>query len=49
LFQRSHGLKRLKKCQAKTPEGMMRLAGKIIEDGLPQPRSKDQKTEGSKI
>jgi hypothetical protein len=30
------GLKRRKKCQAKTPEGMMRLGRKIIEDGLPQ-------------
>jgi hypothetical protein len=32
-----HGLKRLRKSQAKTPEGMMRLAEKIIEGNLPQP------------
>ena len=31
-----HGLKRLRKSQAKTPEGMMRLAEKIIEGNLPQ-------------
>jgi hypothetical protein len=43
-----HGLKRLKKCQAKTPEGMMRLAGKIIEDGLPQPRPEIKKPKGPK-
>jgi hypothetical protein len=43
-----HGLKRLKKCQAKTPEGMMRLAGKIIENGLPQPRPEIKKPKGPK-
>jgi hypothetical protein len=26
-------LKRFKKCEAKTPEGVMRFAGKIIDDG----------------
>jgi len=31
-----HGLKRLRKSQAKTPEGMMRVGEKIIEGNLPQ-------------
>jgi hypothetical protein len=31
-----YGLKRLEKSRAKTPQGMMRLADKIIEEGLPR-------------
>jgi len=34
-----HGLKRLKKCRAKTPEGLMRAASKILDEGMPQPIS----------
>jgi hypothetical protein len=34
-----HGLKRLKKCRAKTPEGMMRAASEILNEGMPQPVS----------
>jgi hypothetical protein len=32
-----HGLKRLKKCRAKTAEGMMRAATKILDEGTPRP------------
>jgi hypothetical protein len=31
-----HGLKRLKKCRATTPAGMMRVASKILDEGTPQ-------------
>jgi hypothetical protein len=40
--------RRLAKCQAKTPEGVMRLAGKIIEDGLPQPPPEIKNPKGPK-
>ena len=43
-----HGLKRLKKCQAKTPEGMMRFGNKIIEDGLPRLGPEIKKPKGPK-
>ena len=41
-------LKRLKKCQAKTSEGVMRFAGKIIENGQSQPRPEIRSPMGPK-
>jgi hypothetical protein len=42
-----HGLKRLTKSEAKTPEGVMRLAHKIIQEDLPETaKLKTSKTEG---
>src|SRR5262249_26184358 len=38
-----YGLKRLAKSEAETPQGIMRLADKIIEDSLPQPAKLDSK------
>jgi hypothetical protein len=47
-FKEPHALRRLKKCQAKTPEGMMRFGNKIIEDGLPRLGPEIKKPKGSK-